>query len=194
MPKSRVKFLGQQEVPVDDLKPHPANPNRGSVPDIAISLQEFGQYRSVVATKDLTILAGHHVVEAAKSVGLTTIRVDIVDASEVDARKIMLADNRLPELGLGNDFELLLKNLEDLNGDFEGTGFDGEYLQLLQDAVIGPPEPERGDGTGGGDGDYKQISITVDSRLAAQWTAHRKLFPSDDTAFAYLFGDPAEGD
>lgn len=191
MAKTRVKFLGQQDVPVGDLKPHPANPNRGSVADITTSLEEFGQYRSVVATKDLTILAGHHVVEAAKSVGLATVRVDIVDASEVDARKIMLADNRLAELGLGNDFELLLKNLEDLNGDFQGTGFDNEYLQLLQDAVIGAPEPEPSNNGGSG---YKQISINVESRLAAQWQAHRKLFPDDSSALSYLLGDPIEGE
>src|ERR1700712_5382501 len=96
-----VTFIEQREIPIGELTPHPDNPNRGSVKDLMISLEEFGQYRSVVALKDGTILAGHHVVEAAKKLNLPTARVDVVDADEQSARKILLADNRLADLGLG---------------------------------------------------------------------------------------------
>lgn len=185
-----VKFIGQKQVPIGELKPHPENPNRGDVNSIAESLEQFGQYRSVVALEDMTILAGHHVVQAAKNIGLKTIRVDIVAADPKSARKILLADNRLADLGLGADFELLLKNLEDLDGDYEGTGFDAEYQRLLEDAVNGPPEPDEvDDDDDGGDGDgYQTVSLMLDSRLAAHWEAHRKLFPDDSSAFRHLLG------
>ena len=98
-----VKFIEQREVSVRDLKPHPDNPNRGEVNAVAESLEQFGQYRSVVALKDLTILAGHHVVRAAQNIGMKTVRVDIIDADETSARKILLADNRIADLGLGPD-------------------------------------------------------------------------------------------
>jgi len=127
-----VKFVEQREISVDDLIPHPDNPNRGSVIDLANSLAEFGQFRSIVGLQDGTILAGHHLVEAAKSLGWKTVRVDVIDTDDKTARKIMLADNRLADLGLGADLELLLKNLEELNGDIAGTGFDENYLRMLE--------------------------------------------------------------
>jgi ParB-like chromosome segregation protein Spo0J len=182
-----AKFVEQREVPVNDLKAHPQNPNRGSVPDIAASLRQFGQYRSVVATQDLTILAGHHVVEAAKGLGLKSVRVDIIEADAQTAQKILLADNRLADLGLGPDLELLLKNLEDLAGDLEGTGFDADYVKLLEDAVSGVGEKEQPEEPGEGDGlGLKRISLLLDTRLADHWEAHRKLFPDDTSAFGYL--------
>ncbi len=186
-----VKFIEQREVSVRDLKPHPDNPNRGEVNAVAESLEQFGQYRSVVALKDLTILAGHHVVRAAQNIGMKTVRVDIIDADETSARKILLADNRIADLGLGPDFEMLLKNLEDLAGDFEGTGYDLEFQRLLEDAVNGPPEPEEDEDDEEDDGDsgsYRSVSLMLDARLADHWGAHRKLFPDDTSAFRHLLG------
>ena len=77
-----AKFIEQREVPIKDLHPHPDNPNRGSVDDLATSLEEFGQYRSIVALQDGTILAGHHLVEAAKRLGLDSIRVEFIEADD----------------------------------------------------------------------------------------------------------------
>jgi site-specific DNA-methyltransferase (adenine-specific) len=182
---TKITFLGQQDLPISDLKPHPDNPNRGSVPHIAESLREFGQYRGIVATKDGTILAGHHVVEAAKGVGMDTIRVDIIDTDETTAKKILLADNRLADLGLGPDLGLLLRDLEELAGDLTGTGYDQEYIKLLEDAVIGPPETQKDPPSDSG---MRHISLNVDEDLALQWDAHRKLFTDDNSALGYLLG------
>lgn len=182
-----VEFLGQREVSVKDLKPHPDNPNRGDTNAIAESLEEFGQYRSIVALEDGTVLAGHHVLQAAKNIGLKTIRVDTIKADEKSALKILLADNRLAELGLGPDFDILFKDLEELDGDLLGTGFDDEYLRILEAAVSGPPESEESE-DGGGLETHKRISLVVEAALADQWESHRKLFPDDTSAFGYLFG------
>ncbi len=178
--------MGQKEVPIGDLKPHPENPNRGDVNSIAESLEQFGQYRSVVVLKNMTLLAGHHVWQAAKNIGMKTIRVDIVETDAQTARKLMLADNRLADLGLGADLEMLLKNLEDLAGDLVGTGFDTDYQRLLEEAVIGPPEPEESEPEPQSKNPYRRISLLLDTRLAAHWEAHRKLFPDDTSAFGYL--------
>jgi len=183
----KVAFLGQQVVAIADLKPHPANPNRGSIPHLAESLRAFGQYRSIVATQDLTILAGHHVVEAAKGMGLETIRADIIATDDTTAAKIMLADNRLADLGLGPDLEMLLHDLEELSGDLSGTGFDPDYVKLLEDAVIGLPD-ENGNLPQSNDHGLRRVTLNVDEDLAAQWDAHRKLFTDDNSAFGYLLG------
>lgn len=184
-----VKFLGQKEMPLSELRRHPDNPRRGDVNAIAESLEQFGQYRSIVALQDGTILAGHHVFQAAKNLKLGTIRVDVVDTDPQTATKIMLADNRLADLGVGNDLDLLFKDLDNLD-DLLGTGFDEQYLKDLEAAINGPPDadddlddPDTKDTSG-----YKKLSLVVEGQLAAQWEAHRKMFPDDSAAFGYLFG------
>lgn len=182
-----VKFVEQRDVPVEELKPHPDNPNRGDVNAIAESLEQFTQYRSIVALTDGTILAGHHVLQAAKNIGLKTLRVDFVDTDAKTAEKIMLADNRLADLGLGPDLDILFKDLEDLDGDFIGTGYDEEYVKLLEAAIT--PAPEADEEPQGGAGEtHRRISLVVEAPLADQWEAHRKLFSDDTSAFGYLFG------
>lgn len=156
--------------------------------DIAESLEQFGQYRSIVATQDMTVLAGHHVLQAAKNIGLKTVRVDVVEADEKTAKKILLADNRLAELGPGYDLDILLKDLEDLEGDFIGTGFDDEYVKLLESAVSGVDEPDDDEPEESDRSGMQKLTLAVTGSLAAQWEAHRQLFPDDTSAFSYLFG------
>jgi site-specific DNA-methyltransferase (adenine-specific) len=188
-----VNFVEQREVSVNDLKPHPDNPNRGSVEDLAESLSQFGQFRSIVGRPDGTILAGHHLVQAAKRIGMKTVRVDIIDVDDIVARKIMLADNRLADLGLGPNLDLLLKNLEELGNDIAGTGFDEDYIRMLEEAVSGPPDLddliEEADETQSKPEDfYKRLTITVDPRLATKWEALRKMYDDDNSAFSSLLG------
>lgn len=191
-----VDFVEQREVSVDDLKPHPDNPNRGSVDDLAESLSQFGQFRSIVGRPDGTILAGHHLVQAAKRIGMKTVRVDIIDVDDQTARKIMLADNRLADLGLGPNLDLLLKNLEELGDDIAGTGFDEDYIRMLEEAVQGPPDLEdlieEADETESKAEDfYKRLTISVDPRLHSKWEAIRKLYDDDNSAFGSLLGEEA---
>jgi site-specific DNA-methyltransferase (adenine-specific) len=188
-----VNFVEQREISVDELKPHPDNPNRGSVEDLAESLSQFGQFRSIVGRPDGTILAGHHLVQAAKRIGMKTVRVDIIDVDDTVARKIMLADNRLADLGLGPNLDLLLKNLEELGNDIAGTGFDEDYIRMLEEAVSGPPDLddliEEADETKSKPEDfYKRLTITVDPRLATKWESIRKMYDDDNSAFGSLLG------
>lgn len=189
-----VEFIEQREVSVNDLKPHPDNPNRGSVDDLAESLSQFGQFRSIVGQPDGTILAGHHLVQAAKKIGMKTVRVDIIDVDDKTARKIMLADNRLADLGLGPNLDLLLKNLEELGDDIAGTGFDDDYVRMLEEAVQGPPDLdeliEETDETESKPEDFfKRVTITIDPRLASKWESIRKMYDDDNSAFASLLGE-----
>jgi len=174
---------------IDKLHPHPDNPNRGDINAISQSLQEFGQYRSVVATSDGTILAGHHVVEAAKRDGWTQIRVDILDVDEATARKIMLADNRIADLGLGPDLDLLLEALEKVD-DFTGTGFDDEYLAMLQETNAGAPpldelQDEANDAVAPEEF-YRRLTLVLDPKTVTRWEQHRKNYGDDNEAFISL--------
>lgn len=121
-------------VPIDSVKPHPRNPRVGDVKKIAVSLELNGQFRPIVVNRrDGSILAGNHTWKAAKSLGWTEIGATFVDADEDAAQRIMLADNRLAELGRYDESELLAL-LQDVALTAEGlaaTGYTEDDLMLL---------------------------------------------------------------
>ncbi len=121
---------------IDALRPHPRNPNHGNVEAIADSIRANGFFGAVIAQASTrTILVGEHRWRAAEQAGLTEIPVFLVDVDDRAALKILLADNRLGELGERDPTALaqLLGELE-AEGDLEGTGYNTQdYLDLLDD-------------------------------------------------------------
>lgn len=77
--------------------------------------------------------------------GRDTIRCEVIQCDDAEARRINLADNRTAELAT-DDPDDLRALLAGLDGDFTGTGWaEDDYLSLLADAE---PEPESGGGGG----------------------------------------------
>ena len=134
-----VTFVALEDMPVGELHPHPENPNRGDLSAIKRSLKKHGQYRTIVAHRDGTILAGHHVWMAATELGWTTVRVERVECSVDAARSVLLADNRLAELGPGVHPESLLQLLQSIES-LDGTGYSDEDLAALENDIE-PPTP-----------------------------------------------------
>lgn len=143
-----IRSYPPQLVPIEQLKPHPRNYRShpaDQVAHIKESLRRNGFYRNVVAAKDLTILAGHGVVVAAKELGVAevpTIVLD-VDPESPQAIKVLTGDNELSNLGEVDDRLLteLLKEVSD--GDVSGllgTGFDEKMLANL--VFVTRPESE----------------------------------------------------
>lgn len=118
-----------QNIPIDRLTPHPLNPREGDIGALTQSLKTFGQYRTVVATTDGIILAGHHVIQAAKALGWTHIDVTFIDCDEIQATKILLVDNRTSDLGTYND-ELLRKAVLETSNN-HATGWQPDDIQTL---------------------------------------------------------------
>lgn len=126
-------------VPLDTLRPHPDNPNEGDPDEIAVSLQENGFYRPIVARTDGTILAGHHVYEAALALGWTELDVSIVDVDDTTALRILVGDNEIADLGPGANpyrlakvLERIIEGAEDPAAALAGTGVDLERMAALQ--------------------------------------------------------------
>jgi len=115
--------------PIDRLTPHPLNPREGDIGAIIQSLKTFGQYRTIVATTEGIILAGHHVVKAAQALGWTHIEVTYIDVDEIQATKILLADNRTSDLGTYDD-DLLRKTVLSAANN-PATGWQPEDIQSL---------------------------------------------------------------
>jgi ParB-like chromosome segregation protein Spo0J len=88
-----------QRVKLTEIKTHSRNYNRHpakQIERIAMSLRKFGQVRSIVVWQN-TILAGHGVVEAAKSLGWQSIVADVLpdEYPEHLALAYVAADNEL---------------------------------------------------------------------------------------------------
>lgn len=133
------------ELPVADLRPYRGNPRRGNVDAIAASLQAHGQYRPLVVNEGtltghtFEVLAGNHTLQAARKLGWETVLVSIVDVDETAAAKIVAVDNRTNDLA-EYDEGALLKLLQSLDGDLDGTGYDLDALdELLKDDDEGAP-------------------------------------------------------
>lgn len=132
-----VNLTSQQLVQIDSIKPHPRNYRKhpeDQLKHIVKSIQENGFYRNIVISQDDYILAGHGVVLAAKSMGITEVPVIRIDLNHLDERaiKIMTGDNEIAHLGQADDRLLaeLLKQVQE-NSDLLGTGYNEEMLSNL---------------------------------------------------------------
>ena len=121
------------------LKPHPRNYRKhpmSQLRHIIDSIETHGFYRNVVVAKDLTILAGHGVVDAALHMGLAKIPVITMDIEPDDLRaiKLLTGDNEISNLSEVND-RLLTELLREVMGEQDlgltGTGFDADQLASL---------------------------------------------------------------
>ncbi|MFC6662950.1 DNA methyltransferase [Deinococcus multiflagellatus] len=118
---------------LDQLRPHPENPNRGRPEDIAHSIRQSGWWGTVTAQRGTNrILVGEHRWKGAQLAGLTHVPVFWVDVDDDQARVILLADNRYAELAT-RDPEALRQLLEHLAGAgrLDGTGYTAVDLQAL---------------------------------------------------------------
>lgn len=152
----KIDRIEYSRVHVDELQSFDGNPRKGDVAAIAESLRARGQYRPIVVNRgtmtgrDMEVLAGNHTLAAARSLGWEHIDVGVVDVDEQTAKAIVLADNRLADLGEYDSAALaaLLSDLEDV----QGTGYtDADIDAILAEQVLpeeltdrdeAPPVPE----------------------------------------------------
>ena len=87
-----------------DLKPMEKNVRRHNekqITEYARSLAKFKQIRPMVVDEKKVILIGNGMYEAMKRLGWESVSCEIVTGlSENDKKKLMLADNRVYELGM----------------------------------------------------------------------------------------------
>lgn len=123
----------------DQLKPHPRNYRdhpQDQIDHLIQSIKENGFYRNVVVANDNTILAGHGVVKAAKTMGLKSVPVIRLPIApdHPKALKVLAGDNGIGHLAEQDDRQLteLLKEIKQIDVDgLMGTGFDDKMLANL---------------------------------------------------------------
>lgn len=125
-----MKQTWRAAFPIDDLEPHPDNPNRGDVDTIAESIDAHGFYGAVMVQESRKrIIAGEHRWRAARQEGMTKLPVILVDCDDEEALRIMLVDNRSAEKSQRDD-QILATILNGMT-DLTGTGYDDDDMKRL---------------------------------------------------------------
>jgi site-specific DNA-methyltransferase (adenine-specific) len=122
---------------VSGLIPYARNARTHSddqVKQIAASIREFGFNNPILIRDDLTVIAGHGRLAAAKVLGLEDVpTISLSHLSPIQVRAYILADNKLA-MNAGWDDEMLsleLKELEMEGFDVSLTGFDELEVEAM---------------------------------------------------------------
>ena len=95
------------------------------------SIDMFDQIRPIVVDENYTILAGNGLYAALTAMGRTEADCYIIKGlSENEKKKLMLADNKIFNLGV-DDMEAFEDILAELDGDLDIPGYDTELLETL---------------------------------------------------------------
>lgn len=135
-------------VKVDELIPHPKNPNTHPQSQIKILAQNirYHGWRHPIVVSKLSgyIVAGHGRLEAAKELGVSIIPIEYQNfASEDNELAVLVGDNRLAELS-----SLDLNGLQDIIDGFKASDFDtilAGFEPTDLDALLGEQKPDFGD-------------------------------------------------
>lgn len=99
--------------------------------ELVRSVEKYGQIRPIVIDENGVILCGNGLKDALLSMGRTTGECLVKNGlSESEKKKLMLADNRIFDLGV-NDISAFDAIIAELNGDFDIPGYDDAFLESL---------------------------------------------------------------
>lgn len=122
------------KVPLDKLKRPAKNVRRHSqkqIEEFVRSVNMFGQIRPIVVDENYTMLAGNGLYEALLQTGATEADCYVVvGLSDAKKKKLMLADNRIFNLGADN-LDVFDEIIAELGADIDIPGYDEELLRTL---------------------------------------------------------------
>ena len=95
------------------------------------SVEMFGQIRPIVVDEAGTILAGNGLYETLLQMGKTEADCYVVSGlTEAHKKKLMLADNRVFDLGV-DDLAALDEFVQDLKDDLDIPGYEEDLLRAM---------------------------------------------------------------
>lgn len=115
---------------------HPAKKNTRmhlpeQIKEYKRSLEKFGQTKPVVVDENNDILIGNGLYIAIKELGWSDVACIRKDGlSSKDKKKLMLADNRIFDLGT-DDLSVFDEFIAELDGDFDIPGYSDDLLNSL---------------------------------------------------------------
>lgn len=131
------------EILVDEVSQHPDNANNGDLEALKESIEANGFFSPIIVQASTGyIIAGNHRWQVANEIGMVSIPAIVLDVDDMQAKRMMLADNRITRLGR-DDPALLTELLSDLSESdlgLLGTGFSHNDLQTMLDMADKPLE------------------------------------------------------
>ena len=123
---------------LSELKPMEKNIRRHSpkqISEYVRSLKMFGQVKPLVVDENGVILIGNGLYEALKAMEAEKADCYVMTGmSEKEKKKLMLADNRVYELGM-TDTDMFDEIIRSLEGDTDVPGWDAELLETLNATI-----------------------------------------------------------
>lgn len=99
------------------------------------SVEMFGQIKPIIADENGEIIAGNGLFMALSKMGWETCDCYILPGlSEKQKKKLMLADNRVYELGI-TDMDAFDEIIRELGGDIDVPGWDEDLLAMMNAAT-----------------------------------------------------------
>ena len=125
--KTVVKLLSELKRPERNVRMHTDK----QLVEFRRSVEMFGQIRPIVCDEAGVILAGNGLYETLLSMGRTEADCYVVEGlTENEKKKLMLADNRIFDLGV-DDMKAFDEFIAELGDDLDVPGFDDELLRSL---------------------------------------------------------------
>lgn len=122
-----TKLLSELKRPEKNVRMHTDK----QLTEFRRSVEMFGQIRPIVIDENNVMLAGNGLYETLLSMGRTEADCYVVEGlTENEKKKLMLADNRIFDLGV-DDMKAFDEFIEELGDDLDVPGFDDELLRSL---------------------------------------------------------------
>ena len=130
--KITKKKLSELKHPEKNIRMHTDK----QIAEFQRSIKMFGQIRPIVIDENNVVLAGNGLFATMRSMNYETADCYVVSGlSEKEKKKLMLADNRIFDLGV-DDMSAFDALIAELGEDLDVPGFDEELLKsLLADAT-----------------------------------------------------------
>ena len=123
------------KIPLSELTVNPRNVRTHSekqINEYKRSVKKFGQTKPIVCDENHVILIGNGLYMAMTALGMKDADCFVrTGLSEKDKLKLMMADNKVYELGV-TDMSAIDEIVASLDGDFDVPGYDDELLGMLQ--------------------------------------------------------------
>lgn len=132
-------------VRVDDVRPHPRNPNRGDVDAIGESIGALGFYGALAVNMPAGhILIGSHRWTAARERGLAELPALLYEVDEDTAERMMIGDNEFARMARWDMAGLVavLRDRQASPAQLAGTGFTPDRLAEIVAKMTPAPPPE----------------------------------------------------
>lgn len=127
-------------VPIDSITPHPDNPRLHTSRSLVVdSIATHGTYKPLIVQKSTNhIIAGNGTWDVLVEAGYKEVAVTFVAVNDLQAKAIMLADNRTAETSAYNEIALaeILAEMPDL----KGTGWTPEAAEDILQLIQGPDD------------------------------------------------------